>query len=314
MLVHRNIYHVPELLQKSVVTMGNFDGVHCGHQAVIKQSKAYAVAHGLGLTVLTFHPHPRLFFYPDGAPFLLTTLDEKIEHLESLGVEGIIALNIKNIHSMGAMQFIYTVLIESIKVNTLFVGYNFYFGENREGNTETLQRYQQFKTVVIPPYFSVSNEPFSSSVIRDHIRQGRIKQARQLLGRPFEVCGVVEREKQLATVLGFPTANIALDKHVVRPKHGVYAVRVLILEDKATQCFYGVANFGLRPTTHNKSSKTVFEVHIFGFSGCLYGRILRIALIRFIREEKVFESVQALKTQIARDCLLAKRIHAADRA
>ena len=307
MIIYNTYTDIPNALQNAVVALGNFDGVHRGHQTVIGEAKKKADRIGAPLVLLTFSTHPRLHFLPDSEPFIITPLDGKIPLLKALGVDGIIALDFQAVKDMPAHDFIQTILIRNLKAQCVSIGYDFQFGKDRMGTSGMLKQQTAFESIVSLPQKSVDGDIFSSTRIRACIRNGEMGKATSLLGRPFEITGIIEAGQQLGRTIDFPTANIDLGDFV-RPHYGVYAVRVGVELQNKTQWFDGVANFGTRPTIDNP--KEVFETHIFNFNEDIYDHPIRIAMISFIRPEKKFESFDALKAQIADDCLTAKRIHA----
>ena len=307
MLIHKKFDNIPVDFKNAVVALGNFDGVHRGHQCVIGEAKNKAVKLGAPLILLTFETHPRRFFLPDTEPFVITPLEGKIPLLKALGVDGVIALDFESVKNMSAEDFIKKILIKGINAQSVSVGYDFQFGKDRLGTSGMLKQCPAFETMVSRQQKSKDGDIFSSTTIRICIQNGEIDKATAMLGRPFEINGVIERGQQLGRTIGFPTANIDL-QDFVRPHYGVYAVRVGVDLGESTHWYDGVANFGVRPTTNNP--KEVFEAHIFDFDEDIYDHPIRIAIISFIRAEKKFENLNALKTQIAEDCLTAKRIHA----
>ncbi|MBP5858944.1 bifunctional riboflavin kinase/FAD synthetase [Marivibrio halodurans] len=289
----------------AVLAIGNFDGVHRGHQAVIGQAARIAEAEGAPLGVLTFEPHPVCYFKPDVAPFRLTPLRSKAHHLQALGLDLMICLPFERaLAELTADAFIGEVLVRGLGLSHLVVGYDFRFGKGRAGTVETLKADGRFRVTVVDPSASAAGEVYSSTRIREHLKAGEPGQAAALLGRPFEVEGIVAKGRQLGRTIGFPTANIDLGDYV-RPAHGVYAVRcgVSATAGGAPRWLDGVANWGRRPTVDGIGE--VFEVYLFDFDGDLYGTSLRIALIEFIRPEKKFDGIDALKTAIAEDCRAA---------
>lgn len=315
MRVFRHSSDLPAVAHGSVIAIGNFDGVHRGHQAVIGEAVRRARASGRPGAVLTFEPHPRRYFRPDTPPFLLTRLRTKARVIAALGVDNLFVLRFNAaIAGLTAEAFIDQVLIEGLHASQVVVGYDFVFGQGRRGNPDLLRERLAAKGVVpyvMPPVAAPHAEPdgdsegliYSSTGVRDALRAGDPRAAARLLGRPFEIEGRVRRGDARGRLLGFPTANIWLGDYL-RPTLGVYAVRVGIDDRQSGANLTGVANLGLRPTFGG--AETRLEVHLFDFQDDLYGKRLCVELIDFIRPERKFEGIDALKAQIAADAAAAK--------
>lgn len=296
----------------AVVALGNFDGVHLGHQAVIGTAGEAARAAPAPFAVLTFEPHPRSVFQPGAAPFRLTPFRGKARHLGALGVELLVALHFDlDFARRSAEDFVDRVLVEGLGVRHVVVGYDFVFGNRRRGTPALLAdrgAAQGFGVTVVPPVESPSGAIYSSTRIREHLLAGRPGEAAALLGRFWEIEGRVERGARLGRTIGFPTANLGLDGYL-RPAAGVYAVRAGIEEGERTIWHDGAANLGWRPTVGGTDLR--LETHLFDFAGELYGRHLRVQLVEHLRPEQKFSGLDALKAQIAADCLEARRVLAA---
>lgn len=315
MRVFRHSSNLPASSQGSVIAIGNFDGVHRGHQAVIGEAVRRARAGGRPSGLLTFEPHPRRFFRPDTPPFLLTRLRTKVRVVAALGVDNFFALRFDaGLASLSAEAFIDGVLIEGLRASQVVVGYDFVFGQGRRGNPDMLRDRLAAKGIaamVMPPVAAPHAEPdgdsegliYSSTGVRDALRAGDPRAAARLLGRPFEIEGRVRRGDARGRLLGFPTANIWLGNYL-RPALGVYAVRARIDEPGIRDSLTGVANLGLRPTFGGAEPR--LEVHLFDYAGDLYGRRLRVELVDFLRPERKFDGIEALKAQIATDAAAAK--------
>jgi riboflavin kinase/FMN adenylyltransferase len=316
MRVFRHSNDLPAASHGSVIAIGNFDGVHRGHQAVIGEAVRRAKTSGRPSAVLTFEPHPRRYFRPDIAPFLLTRLRTKARVIAALGVDNLFVLRFNSaIAGLTAEGFIDQVLVEGLRASQVVVGYDFVFGQGRRGSPDLLSERLAKKGVtpyVMPPVAAPHAEPdgdsegliYSSTGVRDALRAGDPRAAARLLGRPFEIEGRVRRGDARGRLLGFPTANIWLGDYL-RPTLGVYAVRVRIDERQSgAATLMGVANLGLRPTFGGAEPR--LEVHLFDFQGDLYGKRLCVELIDFIRPERKFEAIDALKAQIAADAAAAK--------
>lgn len=315
MRIFRHSSDLPDAAQGSVIAIGNFDGVHRGHQVVIGEAVRRARAAGRPSAVLTFEPHPRRFFRPDTPPFLLTRLRTKARVIAALGVDNLFVLRFNAaIAGLSAEAFIDQVLVGDLRASQVVVGYDFVFGQGRRGSPDLLRDRLASKGVmayVMPPVAAPHAEPdgesegliYSSTGVRDALRAGDPRAAARLLGRPFEIEGRVRRGDARGRLLGFPTANIWLGDHL-RPALGVYAVRARVDERDSGATLTGVANLGMRPTFGGAEPR--LEVHLFDFQGDLYGRRLCVELIDFLRPEHKFDGIDALKAQIAADVVAAK--------
>ena len=299
----------------AVVAIGNFDGVHLGHQAVIGEAGRIARAQGLPHAVLTFEPHPRRLFRPGDPPFRLTPFRAKSRHIEALGVDLLFTLHFDLAFSQrSAADFIETVLVRNLGVRHAVVGYDFVFGRRRGGSPALLEARGAelgFGVSVVGPIAAQGGAVYSSTRIRELLVGGKPREAAALLGRFWDIEGRVERGEARGRTIGFPTANLMLDDYL-RPAAGVYAVRVGIEEVGRTQWHDGVANLGQRPTFGGTDLR--LEAHLFDVDRDLYGRHLRIALIEHLRPERKFPGIDALKTQIAADAAQARALLQAEPA
>ena len=302
--LYRNLADLPAEAQGAVLAIGNFDGVHIGHQQVIGDARALAEAKNAPLGVMLFDPHPKQFFAPDAPPFRLTRLVTRAALLADLGVDFTLALPFDAaMAACEAEDFIADILVGKLDVAAVCVGYDFCFGKGRKGNFAMLRDvggemgFETFATeAVLQPD---STNPFSSSAIRNFLRDGEPEKAAALMGHAFAIEAEVQTGDRRGHTIGFATANMPLDDYVL-PKFGVYAVRADILDgDFAGQALRGVANLGLRPTVG--TDKPRLESHFFDFDGDLYGANLRVSLLHFIRPEQKFDGLDALKAQIAKD-------------
>jgi len=295
---------LPEGARGATVALGNFDGVHRGHAQLIRA--AHAARPDAPLAVLTFEPHPREVFRPDDPPFRLTLSAERAKLLASLGVGLIyeVPFDLKFSH-VPAETFFRQVLHQGIGARHLVCGPDFSFGFRRGGDTGLLTNHAERAGigVTLVPLVSDARGPISASRIRRELRDGYPDRAAGLLGRPWAISGQVTLGDRRGRTIGFPTANIALGRHL-EPARGVYAVRVR-LPDGAEHG--GAANIGRRPTV-NTGTESRLEVHIFGFDGDLYGVELSVALHAYIREEQKFPDLAALKGQIAADVEKARQL------
>ncbi|HUN38846.1 MAG TPA: bifunctional riboflavin kinase/FAD synthetase [Acetobacteraceae bacterium] len=298
---------LPPDARGATVALGNFDGVHRGHEALIRAAHAARPKSALG--VLTFEPHPREYFRPDDPPFRLTLSAERADLLAGLGVGLIYEMPFDGAFShMAAEAFFADVLHQGIGARHLVCGPDFAFGHRRGGGTDFLQARAEAVGigVTLVPLLTDAQGPLSSSRIRRELQDGYPERATAELGRPWAIRGEVAHGDKRGRTIGFPTANIALGRHL-EPARGVYAVRVR-LPDGTTRD--GVANIGRRPTV-NAGPESRLEVNIFDFEGDLYGAELSVALVAYIREEQRFPGLEALKAQIAKDAAEARRLLAA---
>jgi len=310
MRILRHHTGVPDDSRGGVVVLGNFDGVHRGHQAVIGAAAEDAARLGVPLLIVTFEPHPRRFFRPDEPPFRITPFRSKAIQLAALGVDVLMVLRFdQGMSQMPAEDFVQHVLIDGLAPRQVTVGYDFHFGHQRRGNPVMLQEMMPAAgdcvVKVVEPVASADGEVYSSTKIRDYLATGRPGLAAALLGRPFEIEGRVEKGDQRGRTIGFPTANLTLGAYL-RPSFGVYAVRAGLGDGDAPEWFDAVANLGVRPTVDGR--KLLLEVHLFDASRDIYGQHLRVALIEYIRPERRFDGLDALKAQIGEDCFAARRI------
>jgi len=294
----------PAAWKGGAVALGNFDGVHHGHQALLARTAGHARALGAPLVALTFEPHPRRFFVADTGPFRLTLPPAKIRLLEQYGVQAVLAQRFDPAFAaVTAEAFVDEVLLAGLGARHVVCGYDFTFGARRSGNVEKLRKMGDKRglgVTVLDPVMR-EGEIYSSTRIREALRAGMAGEAAELLGHPWEIEGVVEQGDQRGRTIGFPTANVALGEHL-RPRFGVYAVRALV----DGKWLNGVANLGKRPTVGKLQEN--FEVHLFDFAGDLYGKTLRVQLVDFIRPEMKFAGLDQLKAQIAADGQAARTL------
>jgi riboflavin kinase/FMN adenylyltransferase len=291
----------------AVVAMGNFDGVHLGHRAVIAAALQMGRAHGRPALALTFEPHPRLFFSPNSPQFRLTDEAAKLRLLAGTGLAGAVVMTFDKARAgTTAQDFIHHELIGRLGISGIAVGYDFHFGKGRVGSPSLLvnEAPRLGIEVDVQPHVDIEERPVSSSAIRMALAEGQIEDATAMLGGPWFVTGEVIHGDKRGRDLGFPTANMRLDKNCGL-KHGIYAVRV----GRGEKRYDGVASFGRRPTFDNGA--TLLEVFLFDFSGDLYGATLDTAFIGFIRDELKFDSVDALVAQMNDDSARARAILAA---
>ena len=295
----------------TVVAMGNFDGVHLGHRAVIGAALQMARTHGRPALAVTFEPHPRRFFSPNTPQFRLTDEAAKLRLLAGTGLAGAVVMTFdKTRAGTSAQDFMHHDLIERLGISGIAVGYDFHFGKGRVGSPSLLvnEAPRLGIEVDVQPHVDIEERPVSSSAIRMALAEGQIDDATRMLGGPWFVTGEVIHGEKRGRDLGFPTANIRLDANCGL-KHGIYAVRVGRGQGKNQVRLDGVASFGRRPTFDNGAP--LLEVFLFDFKGDLYGTVLDVAFIGFIREELKFDSVEALVRQMDDDSAKARALLAA---
>ncbi len=295
---------VPQALRGGIVALGNFDGFHKGHQAVVGRAVARGRAEGRPVLVATFDPHPVRFFRPDTPPFRLTSLDQRQRLFAAAGADAMIVFRFgSELAATPAGQFISRNLIELIGAAGVVTGEDFTFGQGRGGNVSVLKEAGArlgFSVDSVGPV-SDGTGPISSSRIRDSLKAGDCETAARLLTRPFAIEGVVEHGDKRGRELGYPTANVALGPYL-RPRFGIYAVRGRFGDGRLLG---GAANLGIRPTF--EPPRELLEPYFFGFEGDLYGQAIEVELISFLRPEAKFESLRALADQMAADCEEARR-------
>jgi riboflavin kinase/FMN adenylyltransferase len=294
---------VPDALRGGIVALGNFDGFHKGHQAVVGRAVSRARAEGRPALVATFDPHPVRFFKPDLPPFRLTTLDQRERLFEAAGADAMLVYHFgPELASVTAPDFVTDYLVSRAGAAGVVTGEDFTFGRGRGGNVEVLKLLGQANRLSVDAVGPVEEdgEPVSSSRIREALEAGDCATAARLLTRPFAIEGVVEHGDKFGRQLGYPTANIPLGPYQ-RARFGVYAVRGRLADGTRLD---GVANLGTRPMFD--PPKELLEPYFFDFDGDLYGRNVEVELIAFLRDEQAFEDLDALKAQIARDCDCAR--------
>jgi riboflavin kinase/FMN adenylyltransferase len=299
----RGIHNLKNQHHGCVLTIGNFDGVHLGHQRVLEQVKKKALLLGLPAVVMTFEPQPMELFAKDKAPARLTRLRDKFELLEAMHLDRLLCVNFnRRFASMSPESFIKDLLVNKLGVKFLVIGDDFRFGKGREGNFDMLKKAgEEFGfEVVNTASFCVEDTRVSSTAIRQALASDHLDESAEMLGRHYTLSGRVAHGQKLARDFGFPTANISL-KRYVSPVRGVYAVQVYGVD---SQPLPGIANVGKKPTVAGITPD--LEVHIFDFEGNLYGKQIEVALLHKIRDEKKFESLELLKQQIELDADVAR--------
>ncbi len=300
----RGIHNLRPEHRGCVATIGNFDGVHLGHQSVFRHLMEKGAELGLPTTVVTFEPQPREFFQAATAPARLTRLREKLQAIQEEGVERVVVLEFnKRLAAMPAERFVEELLVEGLGTRFLSVGDDFRFGRGRQGNFALLKRMGQahgFEVENMNTY-RLDADRVSSTRIRELLTQGDFATANQYLGRPYSICGRIGHGDKRGRDIGFPTLNVNLHRRV-SPLHGVYAVRVDGLEDRPVP---GVANIGVRPTVEG-DPRYLLEVHLFGFDRSVYGEHICVEFFRKLRDEQRFDSFDDLRRQILLDADAAR--------
>ena len=290
-----------------VVTIGNFDGVHLGHQAILAAVKAKAVGSNADSMLICFEPQPKEFFDEFQAPARLTRFREKVEQLSQFGVDRILCMKFDEAtRSMSGQAFV-QFLVESLAPAAVYVGDDFRFGSDRSGGIDALRQAGKLHGFSVENFYTITEgaERVSSTRIRACLKVGDFNEAKALLGRAYTISGRVVYGRQIGRTLGVPTANIQLHRYTA-PLSGVYAVRGKVLD----QVLEGVANVGVRPTLEDGALKPILEVHFFGLGREIYGEKVEIEFIEKIRDEQKFESLDALKTAIFSDIERARQVFA----
>tara|TARA_Y100000591_G_scaffold81521_1_gene68643 strand:+ start:1944 stop:2870 length:927 start_codon:yes stop_codon:yes gene_type:complete len=302
--IYRN-FNIQEKDKKSIILIGNFDGLHLGHQKLFKLAQKYKKKFSYKVGVLTFEPMPKMYFNQSNKNFRISNLQQKIELLKNFKVDFIILKKFdKNFSKIKSEAFIKKILVKKLRAKFIFVSNNFRFGNKREGDVDQLIKYEKnfnFK-IVKPKPLLINKKIVSSTLIRNYLQKGNLIKANNYLNRKWSILGKVQKGRQLGKKIGFPTANMDIKNYILACP-GVYAVRVK--KNKDVKYYKGIANLGYRPTFNGK--KILLEVHIFNFSGNLYNKYLTVEFVKFIRKEKKFKNVKQLQTQIKKDLLIAKK-------
>jgi riboflavin kinase/FMN adenylyltransferase len=301
----RGLHNLRERHRGCVATIGNYDGVHAGHQHMLAAVRARADELGVPAAVITFEPTPREYFEGPSAPSRLMRLREKLPALELYGVDRVLVLRFdRRMQDMSAAEFVDRLLVEGLGVRHVVVGDDFRFARRREGTVATLREAgaRHGFTVQELDQFLVDGERVSSSLLRAALNRGDLDRATRLLGRPYRMAGRVRRGQQLGRKLGYPTANLALHRKVV-PLWGIFAVRV---HGAGLVDHPAVVSLGTRPTING--TDPLLEVHLFDFDGDLYGRYLNVDFVQRLRDEQKFDSLDALVAQMHRDAAAARAI------
>ncbi|WP_176399746.1 bifunctional riboflavin kinase/FAD synthetase [Novosphingobium sp. B 225] len=296
---------MPESLRGAVIALGNFDGFHLGHQAVIGQAIDWARSEGRPAIVATFDPHPVRFFVPDAPPFRLTTLDQRQELFEAAGADAMLVFHFDAVlAATTAEQFVADLLVRRLGAAGVVTGEDFTFGQARGGNVKVLAELGAplgLRSKAIGPVGD-GGEVVSSSRIRAALQAGDCALATHLLTRPFAIRGTVQHGDKVGRTIGFPTANLALGNYL-RPRYGIYAVTGTL---PGGRVLHGAANLGIRPSFD--PPKELLEPHFFDFAGDLYGQEIEVAFHHYLRGEAKFDSLEALTAQMDADCARAREL------
>jgi riboflavin kinase/FMN adenylyltransferase len=299
-----NNFIIPRKLKKSILLIGNFDGLHLGHQKVCNEAKKYKKKYKLKLGVLTFNPLPVMFFNNKMKNYRLTNDSQKFILLKKMGVDFVINKRFNLLFSkIKSEKFIKNIIVKKIDPKFIFVSNNFRYGNKRKGDVKELiaESKKYGFNVIKPEPLRINKKVVSSTSIRDFLKKGKIKKANKLLSRNWVINGEVQRGRQLGKKLGFPTCNIDINNYILT-KPGVYSVRVAI--DESKKILNGIAYLGYRPTFEGK--KLLLEVNLFGFNGNLYKKTLNVYFFNFIRRDKKFKNKIGLITQMKKDLTKAK--------
>ena len=310
MRIFRHYDDVTAESKGAVVAIGNFDGVHRGHQALIARAKAHADATGAPMGVLAFEPHPQEFFRPSPESFRLTPFRTKTRLIAEQGADVMFALGFDaQMASKSAQEFVMDVLVNGLGVSCVVVGEDFQFGKGRAGNTAVLGymgEMEGFGVEIFEPVLEDGTEKISSTHIREALKAGKPEMAAKLLGHYWSVESRVEHGDKRGRTIGVPTANMRITD-TLKPAYGVYAVRATIYEDdRPVLRRDGVASFGIRPMW--KTEEPLLESWLFDFDGDLYGKHMAVEFVHYIRSEEKFDGLDALKAQIAKDTEIAKKV------
>mgnify|MGYP001288564469 FL=1 len=298
-------FNIKKNHKNSLILIGNFDGVHLGHQKLFKLAQLYKKKYNLKIGVVNFDPMPKMFFNKLLKNFRITSINQKIALLSKLNVDFIITKKFdKKFSKTKSINFIKEILYKKLNSKFIFVSNNFRFGNKREGNVNLLiKNEKKFNFTVVKPQPLIKQQKIiSSTLIRSFLEKGYLEKANKLLDRNWTVDGVVQKGRQIGKKIGFPTCNIDIQDYVLA-KPGVYAVKVS--RSNNSKYLRGIANLGYRPTFNQK--KILLEVHLFNYSGNLYNKLLSVEFLKFIREEKKFKNVNQLKSQIKKDLNIAKK-------
>ena len=298
-------FNIPEKFKNSIILIGNFDGLHSGHQKLFQLAKKYKTRYRSKIGVVTFDPIPKMFFNRNIKNYRISNFNQKVFYLKKFGVDFIINKKFdKKFSKIKCMDFIKNILSRKLSSKFIFVSNNFRFGNKREGDVILLKKYENIfnYNLIKPTPLKKNKKIISSTIIRKLLEDGKLSKANNFLKRNWEIEGIVQKGRMMGQKIGFPTCNIDIENYVIA-KPGVYAVKVRINDKK--KMFKGIANLGYRPTFDQK--KILLEVNIFNFSGNLYNKKLSVEFLKFIRGEKRFKGIGELKNQIKKDILKTKK-------
>ena len=302
-----NNFKISKNHKNSILLIGNFDGLHLGHQKLFKLAKKYKKKNNLKIGVITFDPIPKMFFNKSLLNYRISNLNQKIIYFKNFNIDFLIVKKFNSQFSrIKALTFIKEIIYKKLKANYIFVSNNFRFGNKREGSVKllkSLQKKYNYK-IINPNPLKKKNKIISSTLIRNLLSNGKIFDVNKLLKRNWAIEGIVKEGRGMGKKIGFPTCNIDLNEYVIA-KPGVYAVKVL--QGKSKKTLKGIANLGYRPTFNQK--KIILEVNIFNFNRNLYNKRLTVKFIKFIRGEKKFKGIDQLRKQIKLDLQIAKKIN-----
>jgi len=305
MIKQYNNFNIKNIHKKSIILIGNFDGLHLGHQKLFHLAQKYKKRFSLKIGVLTFEPMPKMYFNKEIKNFRISNQKQKINLLNKLNVDFVIMKKFdKKFSKIKSIDFIKNILSKKLNARFIFVSNNFRFGNKREGDVKQLIKYEdQFNYKIIKPKPLLTKKKIvSSTLIRNYLQNGKLKKVNKLLNREWSIEGKVQRGRQVGKKIGFPTANIDIKDYILGCP-GVYVIKAKLI--KSSKYLKGIANLGYRPTFSGK--KILLEVHLFNFSGNLYNKYLTVKFLRFIRKEKKFKNIDQLKKQIKADLIIAKK-------
>ena len=301
-----NNFEITKKFKNSLILIGNFDGLHSGHQKLFNEAQKYKKKFKIKIGVITFDPIPKMFFNKEIKNYRISNFNQKVSYLNKFGVDFLINKNFnKKFSKIKSVDFVKKIIFKKLGAKYIFVSNNFRFGYRREGDVNLLKNYQSIfgYKLIKPTPLKKNKKIISSTYIRKLLEDGNLNEANKYLTRNWTIEGVVEKGRMMGKKIGFPTCNINIGNYVIA-KPGVYAVRTLLNKNKKT--YKGIANLGYRPTF--KQKKILLEVNLFNFSGNLYNKKLSVEFIRFLRGEKKFNGIAQLRNQIKRDILKAKNI------
>ena len=301
-----NNFNIKSHHKESIILIGNFDGLHLGHQKLFRLAQNFKKKHSSKIGVMTFEPMPKMFFNKNLTNFRISNQKQKIDLLKKFDVDFVIFKKFdKKFSKTKSIDFIKNILKNKLGAKFIFVSNNFKFGNKREGNVQQLIRYETLYNykIIKPKPLSQNKKIISSTLIRKFLENGKLDKVNKFLNRKWSIEGKVIKGRQLGKKIGFPTANIDIKDYILA-KPGVYAVKVK--KENSSKFIKGIANLGYRPTFNQK--KILLEVHLFNFSGNLYNKHLTVNFLKFIRKEKKFKDIGQLKKQIKIDLHKAKKI------